>query len=177
MKRQPAIPGLLAVAVLAFAGTGLAERGDDTNRKSKNGKASGEIDGVSIEMEYGRPRVNDRKIWGGLVPWDQVWRTGADEATTISFDRDILIDGESLPAGRYGFFTIPGMESWTLIFNDTPDQWGAFSYADAEDALRVRVTPAAGDHVEILTFAVEGKHVALRWETVVIRFEVAAGGG
>lgn len=176
MKPQRTVLTILAVTVLALAGASWAERGDDANRKSKNGKTSGVIDGVQVEIEYGRPNVNDRRIWGGLVPWDQVWRTGADEATTISFDRDVLIDGESLPAGRYGFFTIPGMESWTLIFNGTPDQWGAFSYADAEDALRVRVRPATGEHVEALTFAIAGDDVVLRWEKTVVGFTVAAAG-
>ncbi|MFQ5526496.1 MAG: DUF2911 domain-containing protein [Thermoanaerobaculia bacterium] len=165
---------LLCIAVLAVSATGWAERGDDANRKSKNGKTAGAIDGVQVTVEYGRPNVKDRKIWGGLVPYDRVWRTGADEATTVSFDQNVVIEGEPLPAGRYGFFTVPGMETWTLIFNNTPDQWGAFSYAEAEDALRVRVTPIAADHVEELTFAVEGSDVVLRWEELAVAFSVAA---
>lgn len=165
----PLLIGLVAVAGLAWA-----ERGDDSNRRSKNGALSATIDGVDVKVEYGRPRVNGRRIWGGLVPWDRVWRTGADEATTMSFDRDVMIQGESLAAGRYAFFTIPGMESWTLIFNSTPDQWGAFSYDQNEDALRVEVAPAASEDTEELTFKVEGSRVVLRWDKVAVSFVVAA---
>ncbi len=167
---------MLLMIALLLAGVGHAERGDDTNRKSKNGELRGPIGGVEMTLEYGRPNVKDRKIWGGLVPYDRVWRTGADEATTISFDRDVKVEGESLPAGRYAFFTIPRMESWTLVFNNTPDQWGAFSYDDSEDALRVDVSPVPAEHVEALTFSIEGSDVVLRWEKLAVSFTVEADG-
>lgn len=158
-----------------LAGVSFAERGDDTNRQSKNGKVEGVIDGVEISIEYGRPSVRDRKIWGGLVPWETVWRTGADEATTISFDRDVLIEGEMLPSGRYALFTVPGMDSWQIIFNNTPDQWGAFSYDENEDALRVAVTPNETEHVETLTFTIEDGKVVMRWGEVAVAFQVRVG--
>lgn len=164
------------VGLVVLAGVSFAQRGDDDNRQSKNGRLEGAVDGVQVTLEYGRPSVKDRKIWGGLVPWDQVWRTGADEATTISFDHDVRIEGEMLPAGRYALFTIPSMDSWTLVFNNTPDQWGAFSYDEADDALRVTMSPAPNDHVEILTFALEDDRVVLRWEKVAVGFRVAADG-
>lgn len=167
---------LFLIGLAAVAGATWAERGDDANRRSKNGALSEMIDGVAVTVEYGRPRVNGRKIWGGLVPWDRVWRTGADEATTISFDRDVKIQGEALAAGRYAFFTIPGMESWTLIFNSTPDQWGAFSYDQSEDALRVEVESVSFAGAEELTFAVEDNRVILRWEKVAVPFTVKAAG-
>lgn len=174
MKLLQSTTALLILACLAIIPAVWAERGDDANRKSKNGETSAVIDGVQVAVEYGRPTVKDRKIWGGLVPYDRVWRTGADEATTVSFDGNVVIEGQPLPAGRYGLFTIPGMDSWTFIFNNTPDQWGAFSYDETEDALRVRVTPSMGDHVEELTFAVEGSAVMLRWEKLAVGFEVEA---
>lgn len=162
-----------AVGVALLAAAAWAERGDDATRKSKNGLLRGEIDGIEIVVEYGRPNVQDRRIWGGLVPWDAVWRTGADEATTISFSSAVLVEGESLPAGRYGFFSIPGMETWTLIFNNIADQWGAFGYSEEEDALRVEVAPQnALDHVETLTFGIEGDKVALSWEKIAVSFSV-----
>ncbi|MCP4203490.1 MAG: DUF2911 domain-containing protein [bacterium] len=175
MKRRRQTLMLLMIALL-LAGVSHAERGDDTNRKSKNGELRGPIGGVEMTLEYGRPNVKDRKIWGGLVPYDRVWRTGADEATTISFDHDVKVEGEPLPAGRYAFFTIPRMESWTLVFNNTPDQWGAFSYDDTEDALRVDVSPVSAEHVEALTFSIEGSDVVLRWEKLAVSFTVEADG-
>ena len=174
MKRQRNKLAILTLVLLVAATSASAERGDDSNRKSKNGKVEGMIDGVQITVEYGRPGVKDRQIWGGLVPHDRVWRTGADEASTIEFSKDVKIEGESLAAGRYGFFTIPGTESWTLIFNGTPDQWGAFSYAEAEDALRVRVAPGETPHEELLSFSLEGERVVLRWEKTEVGFSVAS---
>lgn len=165
-------PFLAGMVVLATVG--YAERGDDSNRQSKNGKLEGLVDGVQVSVEYGRPAVRDRKILGGLVPWDQVWRTGADEATTISFERDVRIEGELLPAGRYALFTIPNMESWTIIFNNTPDQWGAFSYDESDDALRVTVEPKAIDHRETLEFSLDGSQVVVSWEAVAVAFRVEA---
>jgi len=164
---------VFAVGVVLLAAAAWAERGDDATRKSKNGLLRGEIDGIEIVMEYGRPNAQDRKIWGGLVPWDAVWRTGADEATTISFGSAVRVEGERLPAGRYGFFTVPGTESWTLIFNNIADQWGAFGYDEKEDALRVEVAPqSAPDHVETLTFGIEGDAVVLSWEKMAVAFSV-----
>lgn len=172
------IPGralaLFLAGTVVLATVGYAERGDDSNRQSKNGMLAGLVDGVPVSVEYGRPSVRDRKIWGGLVPWDQVWRTGADEATTIGFERDVRIEGELLPAGRYALFTIPSMESWTIIFNNTPDQWGAFSYDEADDALRVTVKPKTIDHLETLTFSLDGNQVVLSWEAVAVAFRVEA---
>ncbi len=93
--------GLAALALVALVTTGpsLAQRGDDSDRVSKNGAASGTIDGVDVSLEYGRPNVNGREVWGGLVPYGQVWRTGANEATTITFSSDVTIEGEAGPAG------------------------------------------------------------------------------
>lgn len=174
MQRLIGMTTLVLVGTLLAGLPAWAERGDDAGRKSKNGLIEGAIDGVEIAIEYGRPNVQDRKIWGGLVSWDAVWRTGADEATTISFDRDVRIQGDTLPAGRYGFFTIPGMDDWTLIFNNVPDQWGAFGYDESEDALRVQVEPVAVEPTETLTFAIAGNEVELRWEKVAVSFAVEA---
>ncbi len=163
---------LLALAALALPV--LAGRGDDADRKSKNGKTEGTIDGVEVTLEYGRPNVKGREIWGGLVPFGKVWRTGADEATTISFSDDVTIDGEPLPAGTYALFTIPGEDEWVFIFNKVADQWGAFSHDAGQDALRVSAEPEAAEHVESMEFAIDGSSVVLRWEELAVGFEVAA---
>ena len=151
-------------------------RSDDSNRKSKNGKTEGTIDGVEVTLEYGRPNVGDRKIWGGLVPYGKVWRTGADEATTITFSADVTIEGEKLAAGTYGLFTLPGEDEWAVIFNKVAEQWGAFDYDAGQDELRVKAKPRAAEHVESMEFEIEGSSVVLRWEKLAVGFTVAAAG-
>ena len=163
-----------ALVLVTLASPLAAERGDDTKRKSKNGEAHGTVDDVHISVEYGRPNVNGREVWGGLVPYGKVWRTGADEATTISFSADVTIEGKALAAGTYGLFTVPGEESWEVIFNKVANQWGAFRYDEAQDALRVTVTPAESDFVESLTFGIGDGHVGFHWANLGVAFEVAA---
>ncbi len=168
---------LLCALVLALIALPvLAGRADDANRKSKNGKTEGTIDGVEITLEYGRPNVKERKIWGGLVSYGKVWRTGADEATTISFSADVTIGGRKLAAGTYGLFTVPGEKEWELVFNTVADQWGAFNHDAGKDALRAKATPTASEHVESMDFVIEGSSVVLRWEKLAVAFEVAAAG-
>lgn len=164
----------LALLLTLAALPALAQRGDDSDRVSKNGKTTGTIDGVAITLEYGRPNVKGRQIWGGLVPYNKVWRTGANEATTISFDKDVTVEGQPLSAGTYGLFTIPTEGDWTVIFNKTAQQWGAFDYDSEQDALRVTVTPREGEHVETMDFVIEGNEVVLRWAELQVPFQVAA---
>ena len=173
--RSRRIAALLPLLVAAAALQAWAGRGDDTDRKSKNGRTAGTIDGVEITLEYGRPNVRGRQIWGGLVPYGSVWRTGADEASTVTFDRDVRVQGEPLAAGTYGLFTVPGEDEWTVIFNKVAEQWGAFGYDPEQDALRVKAAPAAAEHVESMELVIEGSSVVLRWEKLAVGFEVAAG--
>lgn len=173
---RPLLFGLaLILACAAFtAFPALAQRGDDADRTSKNGIATGTVDGVEVTVEYGRPSVKGRTIWGGLVPWGEVWRAGADEATTVAFASDVRIEGETLPAGTYSFFAIPGEDEWTVIFNKTAQQWGAFRYDAGEDALRVTVEPREADMVETLEYAIEGDELILRWEKLAVPVTVSA---
>ncbi len=166
---------LCAVLAALIAVPVIAERADDANRKSKNGKAEGMIGGAKVTLEYGRPNVKEREIWGGLVPWGKVWRTGADEATTVSFSADVMIGGKKLAAGTYSLFTIPGKDEWTFVFNSVAKQWGAYEYDASKDALRVKATPQAAEHVESMDFRIEGSSVVLRWEKLAVAFEVTAG--
>ncbi len=94
-----------------------------------------------ITLIYSRPNVKGRKIFGGLEPYDKVWRTGANSATLIKFTDDVKIEGVSVPAGEYGLFTIPGKAEWTFILSKTSKQWGAYTYKESEDVLRVKVKP------------------------------------
>ena len=174
-KFRATIP-LIFTALLVTALPALAQRGDDANRASKNGKVEGTIDGVTVTLEYGRPKVKGRTIWGGLVPYGKVWRTGADEATTVTFSADVVIGGEKLAAGSYSLFTEPGENEWTVIFNKATGQWGT-RYDAGQDALRVSATPKTiGEHVEEMEFVIVDSWVALQWERLAVPFEVKKSG-
>jgi hypothetical protein len=175
MIKRTSVALSFLIATLIFTTSGIyAQRGDDSDRASKNGSTTGTIDGIEVNIEYGRPNVKGRQIWGALVPFDKVWRTGANEATTAEFSGDVAIGEATLPAGRYGIFTIPGEDEWTVIFNKQPDQWGATKYDAAEDALRVTVTPQSIEHVESMDFIIEDSSIVLRWEEIAVPIEVAA---
>jgi hypothetical protein len=165
----------LIAAIALTASPALAQRGDDANRASKNGKTEGTIDGIDVTLEYGRPKVNEREIWGGLVPYDAVWRTGANEATTISLSGDALVEGKPIAAGTYALVTVPGEESWQVVFNKMADMWGAFSYDEEQDVLRVSVKPVEHEHVEEMTFVIEDSDVVLQWEKLAVPFTISAG--
>ncbi len=94
-----------------------------------------------ITITYSRPNVKDRVIFGGINPYGQVWRTGANAATTINFSENVIIEGNKVPAGSYSLFTIPDKDEWTVILNKTVKQWGAYSYKAADDFLRFKVKP------------------------------------
>ncbi len=105
-----------------------------------------------ITLTYSRPSVKGRKIFGGMEPMDKVWRTGANAATIITFTEPVKIEGQDLPAGEYGLFSIPNAKEWTVIFSKTAKQWGAYTYDQKDDVLRVKVkTKSMKDIVETLT--------------------------
>jgi len=137
-----------------------------------------QVVGVSeISVSYSRPSVKERSLWGELVPWDQVWRTGANEATTLTISDDAEVEGRNLPAGTYALFTIPGEGEWTVVFNRAADQWGAFEYNSSLDALRVRVQPRQAPHQETfqVSFPDVGTDTAilrLHWGTVAVSFAI-----
>ena len=165
---------MIALALAISLGPIQAQRGDDANRLSKNGKTEGSIDGIDLTLEYGRPSVKDRKIWGGLVPYDKVWRTGADECSSITLSSDVTIQGENLGAGTYSLFTVPGEEEWTVIFNKVAEQWGAFNYDESKDALRVTAQSRPAEFIESLEIQIEGSEVVLRWADLAVPFTIAA---
>lgn len=135
--------------------------------------ASGTVDGVQIDVKYFAPSARGREIMGELVPYGEVWRTGANNATKITFDQDVNIEGKPLKAGTYGLFTIPGEKEWTVIFNTIPDQWGAFNYDETKDALRVKVPAGStGDMVEKFNIEVADKGVEMAWENTKVMFSV-----
>lgn len=142
-----------------------------------------------ITIEYSRPGVKGRKIWGGLVPYGLApgneysenkpfpWRAGANENTTIAFNKDVLIEGKPLPAGKYGIHMIPGEKEWTIIFSKNNSAWGSFAYKQEEDALRVTVTPAQAPHQEWLMFGFDdlagtSATAYLHWEELKVPFKI-----
>jgi len=135
--------------------------------------ASGKIGNANITINYGSPSVKGRTIWGELVPYGKVWRTGANKATTFETDADITVEGQTLKKGKYGLFSIPEQKEWTIVFNKTSDQWGAFNYKQEDDVLRVKVKPSTGaDLVEALKFEVGKNAVTMKWEKMSVSFGV-----
>jgi len=165
----------LMIVVLLGVVPSLAQRGDDADRASKNGKTAGSVEGVDVSLEYGRPNVKSRAIWDGLVPYGKVWRTGANEATTISISEGVMVEGKELAAGTYGLFTIPGESEWVVIFNKVSEQWGAMKYDESEDVLRVTVEPEAAEFVESMEFKIDGSDVVLRWEKLAVPVTISTG--
>ena len=133
---------------------------------------------TQVDISYSRPGVKGRKIWGGLVPYDKVWRAGADEATKITFSTDVKIENKKLSVGSYSFFVIPSKKEWTIIFNKVANQWGAFEYNEAEDAIRLKVKPKTAEFEEWLKyeFVRTGDYSAnfiLHWEKqkIILKLE------
>jgi hypothetical protein len=161
----------LVVAASAFAQV-------RTPRVSPSATLSQTVGLTDITIKYSRPGVKGRTIWGGLVPYDQVWRTGANEATTISFSDDVTINGQKLAKGIYAFFTVPGKDQWTLVFNKQGEQWGAFNYDQSQDALRIQVKPEPSpEYHEWMGFDIDEMttdtaKIELRWEKVSVPFTV-----
>lgn len=138
------------------------------------------VDGAHVHIDYSAPSVRGRVIFGGLVGLDRVWQAGAHNATWLKTDKDLLIAGKKLPAGKYGFFLIPGKEQWTVIFNSRWDQHGKDEYNETEDILRLTVSPQnQQDSQEVLTYEVNKTgdktgEIVFSWEKkkFILPFEV-----
>lgn len=139
-------------------------------RKSPHESIFSTVNGHKITITYGRPYMKKRTIMGGLVPYGEVWRTGADEATTLSTDADLDINGLKVPKGVYALFTVPKENAWTLIVDKTAKQWGAFSYKQATDLGRTAMTVSKADSpVEQFTISLtpegsNGVTLKMAWE-------------
>jgi hypothetical protein len=132
---------------------------------------------TSVSISYHRPAVNKRKVWGGLVPYGEVWRAGANENTTFTISTDAKVNGQPLTAGTYGLHMLPTEKDWTVIFSRESHAWGSFSYDQKEDALRVTVTPQSADFAERLSYTFDDStnkdsEVNLRWEKLRVPFKV-----
>ncbi len=136
--------------------------------------ATGKIGAATVTINYAQPAVKGREIFGALVPFGEVWRTGANGATSFEVDKDVKIEGKVLKAGKYGFFTIPAKDGeWTIIFNSDSKQWGSYDYSAKKDALRVKVKSSKTDAVtERMTFDVKASEVVLSWEKTKVAFKI-----
>jgi tetratricopeptide (TPR) repeat protein len=151
--------GTLAVALFAFALLGLglpaAAQIPGLPAASPHAVAQQTIGITEITVDYHRPAARDREVWGALVPYDAVWRAGANDNTVITFSDPVQVEGKALPAGRYGLHMLPTEDRWTIIFSHNSTSWGSFSYDPAEDALRVEVTPEEAPFEEQLRYGFE----------------------
>jgi hypothetical protein len=145
--------------------------------KSPGGKVTQTAGLTDITVEYSSPAVRARKIWGALVPYGEVWRTGANSATRITFSKDVTIDTTPVPAGTYAFFAIPTATTWTLILSKEANQPGAFAYKKENDLLRVTVKPTAVPMRERLAYAItnftdDAASIDLEWEKLRVTLPV-----
>jgi hypothetical protein len=173
MKMRVAVVGLL---VLWFAGWSSAQ---DDKSKRPSPPASAECkfsDGKTIKVDYSSPRARGRKIFGGVVPYGEVWRTGANEATTFVNSADVTIGGKTVPAGNYTMFTIPNQDKWTLIISKKTGEWG-IPYPEGEDLVRADMSAGKTDKpVENFTISFHemGKacHMYMDWENTRATVEI-----
>ena len=153
----------------------------DTTKKSIKSMAFAVINGDSIKINYHSPGVRKRIIWGGLVPFGEVWVTGAHDATTLEIGKSFIIGGKEIPAGKYAFFTIPGKTEWIVIINKQWQQHLATEYDEKEDVARIKVKAKKNVHTERLQYFVEpakgnnGK-IAVAWEKIRIEFPITFKG-
>lgn len=150
----------------------------DGTIKSPRKELHGTIADVPLVINYGSPAMNERTIYGDLVPYNKVWRTGANEATRITFQQDVMVGeaNKKLTAGTYALFTLPSSkEDWTVIFNKVADQWGAYDYEESADAARIKGTSKPNpNRAERMDFALDGNIVQLMWDDLVVTFPVAS---
>lgn len=171
------LTGITGVALLfMFVGSTFAqERSNEEARVSPNASVSQTIGTTQVTITYGRPGVRGREIFGGLVPWEEVWRTGANESTNITFSDDVMIEGEEVEAGTYSLYTIPTEDEWTIIINSKLS-WGT-QYDESQDVIRVTATPVDAEHAEQLLIYFEdvtdsSTKVVVHWADVKVPFTI-----
>ena len=147
--------------------------------KSPRRQSNGMINGVEVVIDYGSPYVKERSIWGELVPYDKIWRAGANEATSITFGDDVKINGSDVAAGTYALFILPKADAeWTIILNEEWSKelhgvWGAYDHKPEKDVLRFDVIPVFGeDNLESLTYTINEQGVSFAWENASFEFAI-----
>lgn len=184
---------LVGILTLLFCANAFAQM--RLPRESQRAEVAQTIGNTRIALVYHRPNVKGREIWGCqtndvvpkggvtypcLVPNGQVWRTGANENTTFETSHDLRINGQTLPAGKYGLHTIPNQNEWTIIFNKVNDAWGSYSYKQENDQLRVTAKPMAAEFQETMSLGLENikattADVVIRWGKLSVPFTIDVG--
>jgi hypothetical protein len=176
--RKPIVIGSLSIAILALASVTLLAQQDKASRPSPPAKAECKVaNGKTITVDYSSPRAKGRKIFGGLVPYGQVWRAGANEATSFVTTGDINVGGKTVPAGKYTIFAIPGEDKWTLVISKKTGEWGTAYPGPENDLARVdmKVSKTSAP-VEDFTIAFDqtgnGCTMRMEWENTRASVEI-----
>ncbi|MEO8398516.1 MAG: DUF2911 domain-containing protein [Ignavibacteriaceae bacterium] len=177
MKKVVLLSFLLFVLLIIFSGLTYSQAQLTLPQPSQKASVSQTIGLTDITINYHSPLVKQREIWGKLVPYNKVWRAGANENTTISFSDPVKIQGQQLNEGTYGLHMIPSEKEWTIIFSKNNWSWGSFNYDETEDALRVKVTPQAADFQEWLNYTFDNPtsnsvNAVLRWEKLKVSIPI-----
>jgi hypothetical protein len=170
------VSALFAIILFSVI-TITAQQNLTTPQVSQKASVSQRIGLTDIVVNYHRPAINNRIVWGGIVPFDQVWRAGANENTTISFSTDVMVEQNKVSAGTYGLHMIPTKKSWTIIFSKDNAAWGSFFYNEKNDALRITVNPVTSEFQEWLLYSFDGLSansttLSLKWEKLSIPIKI-----
>ena len=163
---------ILASLLMVFMGTTTANA-----QASPAATATGKVGEATITITYSSPSVKGREIWGGLVPYDKVWRAGANKATIFETDKEITLEGNKLPAGKYSFYALPGEKEWKIFLNSETGQWGVQRSGEStrnpdKDVLAVTVKSAKSAMNESLVYEITEKGVSLKWELLEIPLSI-----
>ncbi len=176
MRKPILLPALLIAITTALNAS--AQSLLDLPRASQHAQVTQRIGLTDIAVTYSRPLVKGRKIFGGLVPYGEVWRAGANENTTIKFSDPVSVEGQPVPRGIYGLHMIPGQNEWTVILSKISTAWGSFTYDPKEDALRIKVKPQTAEPREVLAYdfdpvTPDSATVVMRWEKTAVPFTIS----
>ena len=178
---MPGMKNLISLLVVTFLASGLLAQEAkkiDFPQASSGATVKERVGVTDVTVEYSRPNMKERKIFGGLVPYDAIWRTGANAATKITFSTDVKLGGTPVPAGSYALFTIPGQAEWTVILSKVTEEWGSYSYDQKDDQARVKVKPVTmAEPLETMTIGVQdirsGKaNLVIAWEKTKVPVEI-----
>ncbi|MGY6521083.1 MAG: DUF2911 domain-containing protein [Mongoliitalea sp.] len=167
-----------AALFLTYLSLGVAAQQINMPQASPSATISQKIGLTDVTIEYARPSMKGRKIFGELVPFGDVWRTGANAATLLTFSTEVKIEGQLIPAGTYALYSIPGRDEWTIILSSNTSLWGAVGYNSDEDVLRAIVKPGkTGQRYETMEFNFvdmtdNAASVAIKWENTRVAFRI-----
>ena len=166
------------ISLLALAACFSATAQIKSPKPSPTATLTQDVGLAQVTVNYSRPGAKGRAVFGELVPYDALWRTGANHCTTIEFDEEVSFEGNAVPAGKYGLFTIPGKDEWTIVISEQNDLWGVAGYDESKDVVRFKVNPITIDEsIESFTinfedFKDDGATMYLMWEKTVVMIEL-----